>query len=319
MKIAVLGATSQIAQDLLRQWKKNNKNYDLALYSRRADVVSEFMNEIAWEQPFVSLLIADFQHTEESFDAIINFIGHGKPGSIVASATEIMKVTAHYDDIVMRYLYSHHDCKYLFLSSGSVYGSIFDQPVSNDSTACVPINNITSRNAYSIAKLYAEAKHRLNNTNTIIDIRVFNIFSRYQNLNSGFFITDIVRAIRDNTILNVSPDHMVRDFLHPDDFFRLIDVLLGLKVKTNTSVDCYSKEPVDKITLLEYCSTMYGLMWRYDKEYVVINSTGGKSNYYSKNKKAEHFGYHPLFSSLDTISTEIDALKDAFFTLCSDN
>ncbi|AIR06915.1 hypothetical protein JT31_20495 [Cedecea neteri] len=312
MNIAILGATSQIAQDLLRQWALANSDHSLTLYSRRPEHVVEFMKEIDWACSYSSCDIIDFTHEDKHFDAIINFIGQGKPISIVENSSEIMKVTELYDNMVMKYLSLHQNSKYLFLSSGAVYGSVFSEPVTEQSMAQIPINRLGDNNAYAIAKLYAEANHRLNKDKKIVDIRVFNVFSRYQSLNTGFFITDIVSAIKNKSVLTVSPSHMVRDYLHPEDFFQLIEALLNYEEHINTAVDCFSKMPIDKFELLKFCEHKYGLKWSEEKEKDIINATGSKNNYYSKNKLATKFGFEPRYSSLESVQLEIDALIGSY-------
>lgn len=312
MKIAILGGTSQIAQDLMRQWKINNKSYQLTIYSRRMEVVQTFMESILWDIDYTSHSLAEFESTSEKFDAIINFIGQGSPVNISNYNHEIMAVTALYDDAVMKYLSYNPACKYIFLSSGSVYGALFQKPVTENSYATIPINDLSAQNNYAIAKIYAEANHRLNKTNTIIDIRIFNVFSRHQNLDAGFFITDIAKAICYNTKLNVSAEHMIRDFLHPHDFFTLIELILVIKDRKNMAIDCYSKGPIEKFALLDFCTAEYGLQWEVKESYTALNPTGNKSNYYSTNRNAALIGFQPLYSSLDTIITEINALRNSF-------
>lgn len=312
MNIAILGATSQIAQDLLRQWAETNSTHFLTLYSRRPEKVFGFMKEINWASSYNSYDIADFSHEDKPFDAIINFIGQGKPINIVENSSEIMKVTELYDNMVMNYLSLHQNCKYLFLSSGAVYGSVFSEPVTEQSMAQIPINGLSENNAYAIAKLYAEANHRLNKDKQIVDIRVFNVFSRYQSLNTGFFITDIVSAIKNKSTLTVSPSHMVRDYLHPEDFHQLIEAILTYEEHVNMAVDCFSKTPVDKLELLNFCEQRYELKWREEKDKNIINATGSKSNYYSKNKSATKFGFEPRYTSLESVQLEIDALIGSY-------
>lgn len=308
MKIAILGATSQIAKDLICQWSLLNQKYELSLFARRIDVVGEFVQRLKWQRSIVIHHLDDFASSTENYDAIINFIGFGDPSRIANNLNVIMQVTHYYDEIVMCYLEKHQECRYLFLSSGAVYGNVFFEPVNEKTDSRISINNIMPHDFYSMAKLYAEVRHRVNNNYTIIDIRVFNIFSRNQDLDARFFITDIVRSIRDRTVLVVSPDTIVRDYLHPSDFQQLIDIFLLKDKHINMAVDCYSKSSIDKFELLDALVDRYGLHWKLDPDMPIVNATGSKKNYFTENKIAKKLGYVPHYSSLDTICTEIDAL-----------
>ena len=116
-------------------------------------------------------------------------------------------------------------------------------------------------------------------------------------------MTDVVRAIRDKTVLKTSSDYIVRDYLHPRDFFQLVSALLASPA-TNTAVDCYSKAPIEKPKLLHALKNLFGLNYELVSSVSVINSTGLKPYYYSLNKKAADYGYEPSLSSLDGIDEE---------------
>ncbi|MFY9259939.1 MAG: NAD(P)-dependent oxidoreductase, partial [Gallionella sp.] len=117
-----------------------------------------------------------------------------------------------------------------------------------------------------------------------------------------FLITDILRAIRDNTVLQTSSDFMVRDYLHPSDFYGLVTALLNAPT-CNTAVDCYSLAAVDKPTLLATMQEKFGLRYEISQA-ATVNATGSKPHYYSLNKKAAAFGYQPTKTSLQGIVQE---------------
>ena len=91
-----------------------------------------------------------------------------------------------------------------------------------------------------MAKLHAECRHRSRPELAIVDIRIFNYFSRTLDISARFLITDILRAIRDKEALKTSPEYIVRDFLHPSDFHKLVSALLSSPA-TNAVVDAYSR------------------------------------------------------------------------------
>ena len=243
----------------------------------------------------------------QEFDAIINFVGVGNPAQAAAMGSSIFDITLQYDDLALNYVRQHSDCRYIFLSSGAAYGSSFDAPVDAQTKATIAINNLQPQDWYGVAKLHAECRHRSLAHLPIVDIRVFNYFSHTQDMEARFLITDIVRAIRDKTVLKTSADYIVRDFIGPDDFHQLVNAILTSPA-TNDVVDSYSKAPIDKLTLLSAMQLQFGLQYELVKTATGVNATGRKPHYYSLNKRATDFGYYPRLSSLDGLLAECDAV-----------
>lgn len=307
MKIAVLGATSFIAQELIREWVTCQARHEVHLYARDVSKVAEFIGKLdASSVIAANFTLASFPN-ENFYDAVINFIGVGDPSKAQAMASTILDVTFYYDDLVIQYLKDNQKCKYIFLSSGAAYGSDYSEPATINKKACFDINNIQQSEKYGLAKLITEVKHRSLGEYQICDLRVFNYFSRYQNMNARFFITDIFRALNDCHLCEVSSEPMVRDYLHPKDFCQIIDRILS-NDNINMAADCYSLGPVDKHTLLTELENRYGLKWCYTQEVDVINATGNKKNYYSKYHVLSRIGYTPVHTSLSGIFEEFDSL-----------
>lgn len=311
MKIAILGATSQIASDLAIAFSAEEDKY-LHLFARRPDAVREWMATLGLEDRYP---VSDFsEFATHDFDAVINFVGVGNPAQAMSMGNSIFDITLRFDEMVLAYLQAHPTCRYLFLSSGAAYGSSFSEPANRNTRATVEINNLSPQDWYGIAKLHAECRHRSHPELSIIDIRVFNYFSRTQDISARFLITDILRAIRDKTVLKTSPDYMVRDFLHPSDFYQLVSALLAAPA-TNAVVDCYSCAPIDKPSLLAAMQEKFGLRYEIAETNTSVNATGGKSHYYSLNTHAANFGYRPALTSLEGIlkeSTEVFNGKEKF-------
>jgi len=304
MQIAILGATSQIARDLIVSFAaKGNKQ--LHLFARRPDEVKKWLVSAELSGHY---RVDDFpEFVRHEFDAVINFVGVGNPAQAVAMGNSIFDITLRFDELVLDYLRTHPDCRYLFLSSGAAYGSNFNEPAAWDTPAIVPINNLTPHEWYGVAKLHAECRHRSHPDWSIIDIRVFNYFSRTQELSARFLITDILRAIRDKSVLKVFSDYIVRDFLHPSDFYQLVSALLSAP-SANTAVDCYSRAPIDKPSLLATMQEKFGLQYDMTEASASVNATGSKPHYYSLNRRAADFGYQPAFTSLGGILQEMQAM-----------
>ena len=305
MRIAILGATSQISKDLVQSFTAKS-NHELVLFARCPAVVIQWLESVSLPGRYPVTDYSAF-NGDERFDALLNFVGVGDPAQAAAMGASIFDVTLKYDQIALSYLEHHPLCRYLFLSSGAAYCASFDAPVDENAKATVAINNLQQQDWYAVAKLYAECRHRSLAHLPIIDIRVFNYFSHTQDMTARFLITDIVRAIRDNTILKTSSDYIVRDFIHPSDFYKLVVALLASSA-TNAVVDCYSKAPIDKPMLLAAMQDNFGLRYDVISNSASINATGNKPHYYSLNTKAADFGYQPSLTSLEGLKQEIQSL-----------
>ena len=303
MRLAIFGATSQIARDLVQSFAAQN-NHELVLYARRPDVVSKWLTSVGLVGRYT---VADFAafSAAEHFDAILNFVGVGDPAQAAAMGAAIFDVTLKYDELALAYVHQHPVCRYIFLSSGAAYGASFDAPVDENTKAIIAINHLQPQDWYGVAKLHSECRHRALAHLPIVDIRVFNYFSHTQDIEARFLITDIVRAIRDKTVLKTSATYMVRDYLHPNDFSQLMRLLLAAPA-TNTVVDCYSQAPIDKLTLLTAMQQRFGLQYQITAANTVVNATGIKPHYYSVNRAAQDFGYAPKLTSLAGVELETE-------------
>lgn len=300
MKIAILGATSQIARDLIDLFSAETDKH-LHLFARRPDEVKKWLVSVGLKGRYPVDEFSIF--AKQEFDAVINFVGVGNPAQAAAMGNSIFDVTLRFDEMVLEYLRTHPLCRYLFLSSGAVYGSSFKEPVTRDSLSVVAINNLAPYEWYGVAKLHAECRHRAHPEFSIIDIRIFNYFSRTQDISARYLITDILRALRDGAVFKTSPDYIVRDFLHPSDFFNLVNVLLST-ADCNVAVDCYSRAPIDKPNLLVAMQDKFGLRYETVEVATGVNATGSKPCYYSLDRRAADFGYQPSLTSLDGILKE---------------
>jgi len=304
MRIAIVGATSQIARDLIVSFSKT-ANDKLHLFARRPDEVTKWSVSAGLLGCYPTDEFSEF--SKQEFDAVINFVGVGNPAQALAMGNTIFDVTLQFDEMVLKYLQAHPACRYLFLSSGAAYGSSFSEPAKRDTSAIVPINKLAPHEWYGVAKLHAECRHRAYPELPIVDIRVFNYFSRTQDIDARFLITDMLRAIRDKTVLKTSPEYIVRDFLHPSDFYQLVTALLSAPA-ANAAVDCYSRAPIDKPNLLGTMQKEFGLNYEITEATAGVNATGSKPHYYSLNTRAAEFGYQPTLTSLEGIIREIEAI-----------
>ncbi len=299
--IAILGAGSQIARDMIGAFARQGQE-ELCLFARDVAAVRAWLASVGWAERYPVLDYACF--AEGAYQAIINFVGVGDPAKAVRMGAAVLEITWHYDSLALDYLACHPDCRYLFLSSGAVYGSCFSEPVQEESVAQWPVNRLTAQDYYGLAKLHAECRHRACPEQAVVDLRIFNYMSHTQDLAARFLITDLWRAIIRREVVRVSPDYMVRDFLHPDDFYRLVRAVLQAE-PYNGALDCYTQAPVDKPTLLAALQEKFALRVE-SAVAAAVNATGSKPHYYSLQRRAAALGYVPALTSLQGILLETE-------------
>jgi nucleoside-diphosphate-sugar epimerase len=303
MDIAILGATSQIAKDLILSLSAHSE-HNLTLFARSPESVRSWLISVNLVKYLSNVTDIDKFSTNVRYDALLNFVGVGNPAQAVLMGASIFDVTLKYDDLSLNYIRHHPECRYLFLSSGAAYGASFNEPVNQQSKAMVSVNDLQPQDSYAVAKLYAECRHRSLPDFSIIDIRVFNYFSCTQDMSARFFICDILRSIVDKSVLKTSSEFIVRDYLHPADFYQLVISLLSAP-PTNAVVDCYSLAPISKPDLLLVMQEKFGLCYEFSDANTSVNATGSKPYYYSLNTRAADFGYQPTMTSLQGIEEEI--------------
>jgi nucleoside-diphosphate-sugar epimerase len=304
MRIAILGATSEVARDLAALMLEAGGD-ELFLYARRPDAVQAWLAPRSLPAPAANASLDAFPG-DQAFDAIINFVGVGDPGKALALGPSILDVTQTHDDMALDYLRQHPACRYIFLSSGAVYGGNFVDPVTGTEPAQVAINRLCPGDWYGVAKLYAECRHRARPDDAIIDLRVFSYFSHTQDMSASYLMADAIRAIESGTPLTVSAGNMMRDYLHPVDFMQLVKAVLKAP-PGNGAIDCYSRAPVDKLSLLAALQERFGLQYNIAAD-TPASGRGGKVNYYSESRAAEEYGYRPAFGSMDCILGESEKI-----------
>ncbi|WP_417762081.1 NAD-dependent epimerase/dehydratase family protein [Shewanella sp.] len=304
MRIAILGATSSIAQDLIRHWSFSKKNYELFLYARDLTKLKNLTYESDGKSHICPL---DIFPEVIKYDVILNFIGAGDPKKIADISSSILTVTNHYDDIVLNYLSKNEKCKYIYMSSGAVYGDNFMSPASAEKGSNFHLNQLRQSDFYGLSKFIAEAKHRERAHNSIVDVRIFNYFSRKQDISSRYLITDLIRAVKNDVVCEVNPQPMIRDYLNPLDFAGIIDCIISYK-NMNGAVDCYSNAPISKDEILSMFESKFGLKWKYTHSGDYVNATNTKEFYYSTYKILEAMGYSPKYTSSQTILDEVTVI-----------
>lgn len=303
-KIAILGATGHIAKSLIYYFYLQ-KRKNVFLFARSLKRLKGFLNSIGCKEAFLQKNISQFYKHE--YDVIINCVGFGTPGRIKAAGAQIFSLTEEFDSMVLDYLRLHPKAIYINLSSGAAYGGNFIKPADKACKSAWCINDIKESDYYSISKLYLEAKHRSLKDFNIVDLRIFNYFSRFIKLEKGYLLTDIILSVKNGKTFVTDNRDIKRDFVHFEDLAQYLEKCIAKK-KINKSFDAYSKKPVGKFELLDFFRRKYGLKYKVVSKKAALSATGSKNNYYSNNKSGKEIGYFPKFSSLEGIAKEAEKI-----------
>ena len=306
MQIAILGASSHISKGLIKLFLKNDNN--LKLFVRDKTIFHEWIRFQDIKKN-VEIFHYDEFNNEMLLDLIINCIGVGDPQKLVNMGSSILEVTKIYDDLAIDFLEKNSNTKYIFFSSGAVYGNIFSSPANEHSSAMIDLNFQSSSDYYALAKLYSEARHRSLSHLDIVDFRIFNYISAELNIRDGFFISQVINALIDNTQFITNSTNIMRDFVGPEDLYSLIEIICQQK-EINSSFDIYSKEPIDKFSILDFLQSSYGLSYKVKSQNDFEINKDFKENYYSTYHKAHTIGYSPLYTSIENIDQSIREIID---------
>ena len=304
MRIAVLGATGHIGKNIVEGLLQG---HDLFLYARNVTSLQEFLKNKKSENIVSVASLATFKEASTEFDGIVNCVGFGAPEFWESYPSLVCRLTEEYDNQCMDYLSSNRHCVYVFVSSGAVYGEDLKHPINQESIAGVSVNKMTAGDAYRIAKLNAEVKHRVRDADSIFDLRLFGFFSRLIDTSSKYLLAQVILCVRRHTTLVTNADDFVRDYVHPKDLSGLVDLCFHQR-GLNGCLDAYSKSPIKKTEILEFFQREYGLQINYVGN-PETSLTGKKPHYYSDYRKAgDLLGYVPKYSSLDTLRMESEYL-----------
>lgn len=304
MIVAILGANSHIGKTLIFNFSHYTED-KLFLFTRKQKHVLKFIQDNNIKCKYSILDYTNFN--DYNFDLIVNCIGSGQPSAIKLRKESLFLLNENFDNLVINYLIHNPNTYYFYLSSGAVYGTDFSFPAEEDSVISINTNNLTSQQDYSLIKIYTEKKHRDFVSYNIIDLRIFNFFSRFIDLNSRFLITDIINCIKSKSIFSTNSNNIIRDYLHPLDLYNIVVYLFKNKVK-NSAFDLYSKQFIYKFELLKFLEKKFSLKHTIRDEINFLSPTGEKVNYYSNFHSLEKFGFFPAYTSQQCLEDEIEYL-----------
>jgi nucleoside-diphosphate-sugar epimerase len=295
--IAILGATGYVGRSLARYWANDGAS-PLVLFARNlASLAAQ-----GWPAHVSFRHIDDFG--AEAFDLVINAIGAGDPARVRAMGTSILDVTQAWDKRILATMGERG--RYVFLSSGAIYGGVFERAVEEGAMLSLPVNRLGEVLPYVVAKLYAEARHRYARDRRILDIRVFGFADACIPLSGSFFLSDLARCVARREPLVTSPDDMIRDYAGARELATLV-AAWEASGAPNRALDVYTLAPVGKRELLDLAAQRYGLQIRYE-DGGRRSPTGDKFVYASTFHGAAALGYAPQRAALDIVRETLDAV-----------
>src|SRR4051812_5897517 len=110
-RVAILGASSQIARDLVAAFAHRASQAPI-LYVRDVAAAQQWQAGLGLSFPVHTYA----EYGREPHDAVINFVGVGDPQRAARMGGDIFGITQQYDDLVLEHLRRHPDRRYIFLS-----------------------------------------------------------------------------------------------------------------------------------------------------------------------------------------------------------
>ncbi|MBN2752118.1 MAG: NAD-dependent epimerase/dehydratase family protein [Rhodospirillaceae bacterium] len=250
--VAILGGSGQIGRSLAHHLPAS---WDIVLFTRAPQALYLM-------PPRSSLSILPYTaFANGTFDVIINAAGPGDPTTHRVLGNHLIRTIEAFDNLALDYLESHPETTYIHLSTGALYGPEYANLSEVEPIYGLPLSQLADVSPYHAAKLIAEIKHRSAAHLRIADLRIFGYFSRYIDLNSGFFLAQVGRALRDGQTFMTHATDFVRDCIAPEDLSRLIVALASTK-NPNGWYDAYSAAPTTKFEILSTLEKLHGLCWQ---------------------------------------------------------
>lgn len=304
MDIAVMGGSSHIAKNLIVRFAAA-REHRLTLFCRKREPVEAFLRRYAPDGD-VAVVEGYGDFLSRHFDAVIDCVGAGAPGTAGFSPVNWFDTLQKFDDLALEYLEKVNPrAKLISFSSGAVYGARTPGPFEDDSLYQVAVNAPETGDFYALSRLYAESKHRVHKELNIADLRIFAFYSRFVRLEAGYFMSDLLRALHDGTEMVTTERDMIRDYIAPDDLYDLVRFCLGLE-RVNGAFDVRSLAPAGKFEILEEFKKRFGLRWRFSEAGVAASPNGDKSVYCSRSTALDKLGFQPRFTALAGLVRETE-------------
>jgi len=287
MNIAIWGGTGHVGRALYHTF--SDRGFNCHCYARNPQKAEKYLPSGDFSG------FGDFP--SRKYDILINVISAG-----AVEERFLFEALETWDWRMIGYAKENPKCVCVSISSGSAYGNDFSSPAGENAAFTIYPNMVEKSQVYGLIKLLSERRHRAYYDLPLVDLRMFAFYTRYMDFDQPFFMSDVVKALKNNDVLVTQAVDFYRDFAHPDDLADLI--ILCAEKKMNTVYDLYSKAPVKKSEILSAFEERYGLRHTCGEAWQSL--TGSKAMYFSKHKKAAETGYEPKFSSLDVLLNETD-------------
>lgn len=303
-RIAILGATGHIAQTLI-DGISNLRQHTLYLFARSLERLGRCLAQMPYTDSVIAKSFNEF--TKNDYDVIINCVGLGDPAKVKNAGATVFMLTEYYDNLILNYLDANPKALYINFSSGAAYGTEFSDPAEERTATILDINHLSPCDFYGIAKINSEAKHRAFIDKNIVDLRVFGYFSRYMDLETQYFMSEVISCVKTGKEFLTGSGNIIRDYVHPQDLLSLIEKCIT-EHHINNVFDVYSLKPATKFEILDFFNKQFGLNYKIKDDIKIAAATGVKNNYYSTNKRAKILGYIPQYTSLQSILIETRAI-----------
>jgi len=302
LRVAILGSNSHIAKGLINNFLRKSP-YAIYLFTRSAARTGDFLKSagIASGNCIIEEGYRNFMSGQ--YDVVINCVGAGTPNKLSGKFSDWFTITEEFDNLTLGYLQKNPGTLYVNFSSGAVYGKNGSAPVEENTENRIRVNHVPPEDYYSIVRLNSESKHRSFDGLKIADLRIFAYFSRFIDLSSGYFITELVNCLLNKKTFMTNDVNIVRDYIHPDDLYALVLKCIQAG-KINTAFDAISAKPVDKCQTLDFFTSRYGLKYEVNGNLTLGSPNGAKNIYCSNYNRAAGIGYKPEFSSMDALEQE---------------
>ena len=312
MQIVLLGSTSHVAKATMEHLRQQAS---LTHVARDLQRVRKHLDRFGCADDGENeriLSFDDFFKSSHTVDAIINCVGFGTPEKIASAGLEMYRLSESIDELCLKYLERNPGTVLVNFSSGAVYGTSHDAPITESALFTMDLNFPKDSDHYRLAKIYTERKHRSWSSASIVDLRLFNFFSPHIDFSSRYLMCEIYRSIRDKKTFVTDNRDIIRDYVHPRDLATLM--LCSAKAKgVNAAVDVFSKAFLHKSELLKVVQEDFGLQIVVSQSETDKSPTGLKSFYASCNTSATKLlGYTPEWSSIQTITDQLSKTLNLF-------
>lgn len=299
--IALLGGSGYIGRSLLYEILTSSREMKVFVFSRDIKKMQSIIDDFGLidNQRYFVCHIKDF--SSGRYDYVINATGVGDPSILSKDPLSVFSVTEMVDSLVISYLILNKDVLYLNLSSGAVYGDIFDTPITEGQSTRLSLSFGDAYHCYSSAKIISEIKHRSHSDLWIVDLRVFAFFSRFFEKGSSFFLSELAFSVKKMTTFITDGSDFERDLINGAELYACILCVIDYG-KSNNFFDVCSLKPFSKKDLLLDVSKRFE--WNYVEEKELLDNK--KNFYYSKGGKASSvFGYSSKSTAKDIFFEEL--------------